>query len=433
MTTAQRPGSLWRHRDFMYLWGGQAVSEVGSQVTFIALPLLAVITLHATTFQAALLAAAGSAAFLLVALQAGTLVDRWRKKRIMVWADLLRGVLLATIPAAQLAGVLTLAQLYVVALLVSVLTVFFDVAYQSYLPMLVAEDQLVDGNAKIGGSQSFAQVAGPSVGGALVGAVGAAYAVAVDVLSFAVSTVLTGRIQDPEPTPEPRPAGTRLRTEVREGLAFVLGHPVLRKVVGCTATHNFFSNMTGAVEVVFLVRVLGASGRVVGFVFALGALGGLAGAALARRLADRVGTARIVWVSLVAGTPFLFAQPLAFSGWGVLLVSLTGAGMAATSVVYNVAQISYRQTVTPRRLLGRMTASTRFIIWGVMPLGALTGGALGTLLGVRPTLFIGAAGASLAVLWVLASPLGRVRDVADLPPELGGTNSAPTTTLAAGP
>ncbi|HVQ93831.1 MAG TPA: MFS transporter [Mycobacteriales bacterium] len=421
MTTAQRPSSLWRHRDFMHLWGGQAVSEVGSQVTFIALPLLAVITLHATTFEAALLEAAGSAAFLLIALQAGSLVDRWRKKRIMVWSDLLRGVLLASVPVAHLAGILTLAQLYVVALLISVLTVFFDVAYQAYLPMLVADDQLVDGNAKIGGSQSFAQVAGPSVGGALVGAVGAAYAVAVDVVSFAVSAVLTGRVRDPEPAPEPRPAGARLRTEIRAGLAFVFGHRVLRKVLGCTATHNFFANMTGALDVVFLVRVLGASGRTVGFVFALGALGGLAGAALARRLATRVGTARIVWVSVLVEAPFLFARPFAFSGWGVLLVSLTGAGMAAASVVYNVAQVSYRQAVTPRHLLGRMTASARFVVWGVSPLGAVAGGALGTLLGIRTTLFIAAVGGSLSVLWVLASPLARVRDVADLPPELGGT------------
>ena len=404
----------------MHLWGGQALSEVGSRVTSLALPLLAVTTLHASTFEAALLEAATTGAFLVIALQAGSLVDRWRKKRVMIWADLLRGVLLATIPLAWLAGVLTLGQLYVVAACTSVLTVFFDVAYQSYLPILVNDEQLVDGNAKIAGSQSFAEVAGPSLGGLLVGAVGAAYAVAVDVVSFAVSTALTIRVRDPEPQPERRAPGTRLRTEIREGLAFVLGHSVLRKVVGCTATHNFFGNMAAAIEVVFLVRVLGASGRTVGLVFALGALGGLAGAVLARSLANRVGTARIIWVSMLLEIPFLFARPLASAGWGVLLVSLAGAGGAGASVVYNVAQVSYRQAVTPRHLLGRMNASTRFIVWGVSPLGALTGGALGTVLGVRPTLFVAAAGASLAVLWLLASPLRRARDLADLPPESGG-------------
>lgn len=431
MTSSRNPASLWRHRDFLHLWSGQAVSEVGSQVTTIALPLLAVTTLHATTFEVAVLAAATSSAFLLVALQAGTLVDRWRKKRVLVWSDLLRGLLLATVPVAWLLGVLTLGQLYVVALVASVLTVFFDVAYQSYLPLLVAQDQLVDGNAKIAGSQSFGMVAGPSLGGLLVGAVGAAYAVAADVVSFAISTVLTARIRTAEPAPAPRPAGTRLRTEIREGLAFVLGHRVLCRVVACTATANFFSNVTGALDVVFLVRVLGASGRTVGLVFALGALGGLAGATLASRLAARVGTARIIWMSILLEAPFLFAVPLAFRGWGVLLVSVGVAGMSAAAVLYNVAQVSYRQTVTPRHLLGRMNASTRFIVWGVMPLGALTGGALAGVLGIRATLLLAAAGGSLAALWVLTSPLGRVRDIADLPAALGGRPDEPDV-LAAG-
>jgi len=383
---------------------------------------LAVTALHATTFEVALLEAASSAAFLLVALQAGALVDRWRKKRVLVWSDLLRGVLLATIPLANLAGVLTLVQLYVVAFAVSVLTVFFDVAYQSVLPILVADDQLVDGNAKMAGSQSFAEVAGPSLGGVLVGAVGAAYAVAVDVLSFAVSTVLTTRVRGLGPTElatGSRAAGPALRTQIREGLAFVFGHPVLRQVVGCTATANFFASVAGALDVVFLVRVLGAGSRAVGFVFALGALGGLAGAVLARRLADGIGTARIIWVSILAEIPFLFARAFAFPGIGVLLVSLTWAGMSATGVVYNVAQVSYRQSVTPRHLLGRMNASTRFVVWGVMPLGALTGGLLGSLLGIRPTLFLAAVGGSLSVLWILLSPLARARNLTDLTPADG--------------
>ena len=194
--------------------------------------------------------------------------------------------------------------------------------------MLRVEDQLVDANAKISGSQSFAEVAGPSLGGVLVSAIGAAYTVGVDVLSFAVSTVLTARIRDPETarvaTSAPV-AVSPLRGQIREGLAFVFGHPILAKVVGCTATANFFASVAGALDVVFLVRVLGASSRVVGFVFALGALGGLAGAVMARQLANRIGTARIIWVSILAEAPFLFARAFAFPGVGVLLVSLTWA------------------------------------------------------------------------------------------------------------
>ena len=395
----------------MLLWSGQAVSEVGSQVTLLAIPLLAALTLHATTFEIALLTAASSAAFLFVALQAGALVDRLRKKRVMVGSDLLRAVVIATVPLAQVFGVLTIWQLYVVALATSVLTVFFDVAYQSYLPVLVSTEQLVDGNAKIGASQSFAQFAGPGIGGLLVAAVGAAYAVLIDAVSFVVSTFSTAAIVDPEPTPAARPAGARLRTEIAEGLGFVLGHPILKKVVGCTATSNFFSSMWGGVEIVFLVRVLHASPRVIGLVFALGALGGLTGAAFCRRLTRALGSARIIWLSMLVTIPFTFAGPSAFPGWGVLLISVSGFVGGATSVVYNVAQVSYRQAVTPPHLLGRMNASTRFIVWGVMPLGALAGGGLATVIGVRPTMYVAAAGGSLAVLWVIASPLFGLRDV----------------------
>jgi MFS family permease len=395
----------------MYLWTGQAVSEVGSHVTMIAIPLLAAITLDASAFEIALLSAASSSAFLLVALQAGAWVDRMRKKRVMVVTDIMRAVTIGSIPLAQVFGVLTIWQLYVVALVTSVLTVFFDVAYQSYLPILVKKDQLVDGNGKIGASQSFAQFAGPGIGGGLVTLVGAAYAVLLDALSFVWSTIATALIRDPEVPPDRRPPEVKLRTEIAEGLGFVLRHPILKKVVGCTATCNFFSSMFGAIEIVFLVRVLDASPAVVGVVFALSAVGGLLGAVFCNRLARKIGSARIIWVSLLVTVPFAFAAPLAFRGWGVLLISVSGFALGFASVVYNVAQVSYRQAVTPPTLLGRMNASTRFIVWGVMPLGALTGGALAEVIGIRETLFVAAAGSLLAPLWVIFSPLFGMRDV----------------------
>ena len=411
--------SLWHHRGFLLLWGGQTVSEVGSAVTAIALPLLAVTTLGASTFEVALLSAASSAAFLLIALQAGALVDRWRRKRVLVRADLLRAAVLATLPAAQLLGVLSLGQLYAVALATSVLTVFFDVAYQSFLPALVPREQLNEGNAKLTATGEIGRVAGPGVGGALVAAVGAALAVGLDALSFLVSAALTARIEDPEAQPSPRVPGARLRTEIREGLAYVAGHPVLSRVVGCTATINLASAAIGALEVVYLVRVLGASATVVGLVFGLGAVGGVVGAVAAGPLARAVGSARIIWVVIAAEAPFAFATPLASPGWGVLLVSVSVAAGGFVGVVYNVAQVSYRQTVTPRRLLGRMNASIRFVVWGVTPLGALAGGGLATVIGVRPTLFVAAGVGALAVLWLLASPLRSARDLADLPGGLG--------------
>jgi MFS family permease len=402
--------SLWRNRDFALLWAGQSVSEVGSQVTMLALPLLATITLHASTFEVALLSVFSSAAFLLVALQAGAVVDRLRKKPILVWSDFARAVLIASIPVAHLLDVLTIWQMYVVALAASVLTVFFDVAYQSYLPVLVTRDKLVEGNSKIAGSSAVAQFAGPGVAGALVAAVGAPYAVAVDAVSFAVSGVATGAVRDNEPQPPQREAGRRLREEIREGLSFVVRHPILSRIVGCTGTSNFFSSMSGAVEIVFLVRVLHASPTVVGIVFSLAAIGALLGASTASMLARRFGSARIVWLSLAITEPALFLAPAAFPGWGVLLVAGASFALGFGSVVYNVAQVSFRQSICPPALQGRMNASVRFIVWGTMPLGGLAGGALGTWIGLRPTLVVAAAGGCVSVLWVIFSPLFGMRD-----------------------
>lgn len=406
-----RSDSLLRHRDFRLLWTGQSVSELGSQVTQVALPLLAVLELRATAFEVALLSALSSAAFLLVALQAGAWVDRRRKRPILVRTDWARAILIASLPAAHLLGSLTLAQLYVVALLSSVLTVFFDVAYQSYLPVLVPREQLVEGNAKISASAEVARFAGPALGGVLVGAVGAPLAVGVDAVSFLVSGAATTAVRDDEPAPEPRAPERRLREEIAEGLSFVLRHPILSRIVGCTGTSNFFSSLYGAVEVVFLVRELRASAAVVGLVYSLAAVGGLLGAATATPLARRFGSARIIWLSLAVTAPLLFLGPLAFPGLGVLLVAAASAALGLGAVVYNVAQVSYRQAICPPRLLGRMNAAVRFIVWGTMPLGALAGGVLGAAVGVRATLAVGAAGSCLAVLWVLASPLLRMRDL----------------------
>ncbi|MCW2545193.1 MAG: major facilitator superfamily 1 [Frankiales bacterium] len=406
--------SLWRVRDFTLLWAGQTVSEVGSQVTMLALPLLATISLHATTFEVAALSAASSLAFLLFALQAGAWVDRRRKRPILVWSDVLRAITIGTIPIAYGFDALTIWQLYVVAMVSSILTVFFDVAYQSFLPFLVRRDQLVEANAKLSSTGEVARFLGPAMGGGLVSAVGAPMAVLLDAGSFVVSAIATAGVRDKEPQPAARPEGMKLRHEIAEGLTFVVRHPILKRVVACTGTSNFFSNLFGAVEVVFLVRHLHATPTEVGLVYTLAAIGGIVGALVANPLARWLGSARVVWVSLVATSPFVFAGVFATPGWGIWLMSVSSAAMGLGAVVYNVAQVSYRQSICPPRLLGRMNAAVRFIVWGTMPLGALTGGVLGTTIGVRETLFVGAAGMCLAVGWVLASPLFGRRD---FPPE----------------
>jgi MFS family permease len=407
---SDRP-SLWQRRDFMLLWSGQTVSEVGSAVTQLALPLLAVITLDASTLEVGLLTACTNVAFLLVALPAGAWVDRWRRKPVLVWGDLGRVVLLGSIPLAQVLGVLQLAELYVVAVLTGVLTVFFDVAYQSYVPVLVKSDELVDANGKIGASQAFGQVAGPSIAGVLIGTIGAAYAIVVDAASFLVSGSLTSAIRRREDQPAPRPTGRRLRDDIKDGLFFVVQHPILKRIVGCTGTSNFFSSAFLAVEAVFLVRVLDASPAIIGAVFSIGSIGGLIGGALAGRIAKRVGSARVIWLSIAVTGPFQFLAAIAVPGWGVTLLAISVFALSIGSVVYNSAQVSYRQAICPPALLGRMNASVRFIVWGTMPLGGLAGGIAGALIGVRTTVFLTAIGQTSAALWLTFSPLFGMRDV----------------------
>ena len=415
MTDADTAGGLWRQRDFLLLWGGQTVSEMGSAVTQLALPLTAVVLLAASTFEVGILTAAATLAFAVIALPAGALVDRRPKRGIMIACDAARLLIIGSVPVAWAAGFLTMWQLYAVALTAGVCTVFFDVSYQSFLPALLKQEELLDGNGKLGVTQSFAQLAGPGLGGGLVGAFGAAGAMSADAVSYAISVVSLVGIRYREPAPQPtdgRAAGRRsLRAEIAEGLRFVVGDPILRKVVACTGTANLFSSMAGAVEIIFLIRVLHVRPAGTGLLFALAAVGGVAGGVLSGRIARWLGSARVIWFSiLVFGLP-QFLPALAEPGWRVALVPIGFATAFFAGVVYNVAQISYRQAICPPRLMGRMNAAVRWIVWGTMPLGALIGGALGTAIGVRPTLWIGLIGSWAAGFWVYFSPLRRMRDV----------------------
>jgi MFS family permease len=265
---------------------------MGSAVTQLALPLTAVVVLRASTFQVGLLTAAATAAFALIALPAGALVDRWAKRPLMIWCDAARMLIIGSVPLAAALHLLTLGQLYAVAVTAGVCTVFFDVAYQSYLPVVVAREQLVDGNGKLGATQSFAQVAGPGLGGGLVGLVGAASAMAVDAISYAVSvaSLLAIRVREEAP----RPAGGRpgLRAEIAEGLSFVFRHPILRKIVACTGTANLFGSMGMALEIVFLIRVLRVKPVDTGLLIAVASLGGVAGGLLSGRLGRRIGSGK---------------------------------------------------------------------------------------------------------------------------------------------
>jgi MFS family permease len=372
--------------------------------------------------------------FLLVGLPAGAWVDRVRKRRVLLLADVGRLLALGSIPLASAIASVTLTHLYVAAFVTGVLTVFFDVAYQSYLPELVGLDHLVEGNAKLTATESAAHVAGPGIAGALISAVGAVTAVVADAASYGVSFVCVGLIRAPSQRPT-RVAGTRtsLVRDIGEGLRFVWHEHRIRAVAFCTATSNLFSAIGTAVVLLLMSRELGFGGGEIGLVFAIGGIGGLMGAVVAPRLARWLGVGRaILWSIALSGIgPVLIAIAT-----GQLAFTLLGVGIAiqaGTGAAYNINQVSVRQALCPPRLLGRMNASVRFLVWGTLPIGGFLGGAFGSLFGLRPTLWIAAVGEAAAFLWLLPSPVPQMRDI-PLPieegpvtePILGATVEAPT-------
>jgi predicted MFS family arabinose efflux permease len=403
--SARREWGLARHGDFRRLWAAQTVSDIGSEAGLLAVPLVAIYTLHASTLEVGALSAAETAAFLFLGLPAGVLVDRARRRPAMVAADWGRALLLGSVPLAYALGWLTLWQLFVVASLSGVLTVLFDVASQSYLPFLVGRRHLEEGNAKLTTTQQVAHLLGPPLGGWLVQLLRAPYALLADAVSFVVSAVSVTTIRTVEPA-RPPSEQRHLGREIAEGLRFVNGQRLLRAIAAASATFAFFSTVGGSIVTVFLVRTLGLSAAMIGVLLAAASLGGLLGAALATTVARRIGSARTIWAASLL-------PPLAEPGWrvGFFVIGQAIFGFAAS--IYNVAQVSFRQRLCPDRLLGRMNATMRFIVWGCMPLGGLSGGSLGSALGVRTTLWLSAAGASLAPVWLLLSPLRRMRDVPD--------------------
>ncbi len=404
--------SLWRHRDFRQLWAAESVSQVGTQITLVALPVLAVTLLDATALEMGVLAALETIGFLVIGLPAGAWVDRWRRKRVLVTGDLVRAVALASLPVAYLLDALTLGQLYVVAVVTGTATVFFDVAYQSYLPTLVQRDQIVDGNAKLEVSRAVAQVAGPGLAGVLLRVLAAPLLIAANAVTFLWSAYFVGRISHVDVVPD-RATRRPLRTEIAEGLSFVVRHPLLRRIVACTGTSNLFSTITSTLLVLYVIRTLGLTEATLGLVLSAGSVGGLVGAFTAARVARVIGAGRTIPLSIVLVVPFAALVPLATLGAPQVLLVTSMAGFGWCVVVYNVTQVSFRQRLCPPALLGRMNASVRFLVFGTMPLGGLLGGVLGTTIGIVPTLWVAVAGQALAALPVLLSPLVEMRDLPD--------------------
>ncbi|HET8684918.1 MAG TPA: MFS transporter [Micromonosporaceae bacterium] len=424
---------LLRDHDFRQLFVADTISQLGTQVSQLALPLVAVVTLKATELEVGLLVTLEFLAFLLVGLPAGAWVDRLRRRNVLVTGDLGRALLLGSVPMAWWAGVLTIWQLYVVALLVGVLTVFFDVAYQSYLPHLAGRERLVEGNAKLEVVRASSQIGGPGLAGLLIQAVTAPFAVVVDAVSFVASALFVGLIRKREAKPE-RAADAHLGREIAEGLRFVLGNRLLRAIATCTGLFNLFGAATAAMTILFLVRDLGLGPGVVGLFFSVGAAGGLVGAFVVNPVVRRLGEGPAIWVSTAVTAPFTLLLPAAEPGWRVWLAAAGFFVVSIGVVVYNVTQVSFRQRLTPERLLGRMNATMRFLVWGTMPVGGFLGGVLGELFGARTTLWVAAVAQCLAFLPVFLSPLRRMRELpgpVDEPPPREAAMAGPAAESAA--
>lgn len=411
-----RRRSLARHPDFRRLWTGDALGQLGFQLTGIALPVLAVRDLGATEWQMGLLTAAETAAFLVIGLPTGAWVDRMRKRRVLITADVVRAATLAVVVALALTGHASMAVLYAGALVISVATVFFDVAHQSYVPGLVGLEHIGEGNAKLQATQSVAGVAGPALGGALLRVVAAPVLLAVNAGTYLVSALALSQIRKVETLP---PVADRrpLKVEIAEGLQFVLRQPLLRRIVACTAIGNLFTAAAGAVTVIYALRELGLDEAAYGTVLSASAVGGLLGALASDRLVRWVGEGRVIPLAALAFAPGAALTPLAsvlpFPPQATLIAG--GVLFYGAVVVYNVAQVSFRQRVCPPPLLGRMNASVRFIVWGTTPFGGLLGGWIGHTWGALPTLWVAAAGSVVAALPVLLSPLLRMRELPGAP------------------
>jgi MFS family permease len=418
MRRLRRPTSgLWGHPDFLKLWTGQSISEFGSQISQLAIPLLAATDLHATPIEFSLLGVVGFVPFILFALPAGAWVDRLRRRPILIVADGSRAVLLALIPVLWATQLLRMWELLVIQFVVGVFTVFFDVAYMSYLPWLVDREQLVEGNSKLQLTVSFAQVAGPSASGALVGAITAPFAIVADAISFVVSTGLMFRMRDREALAEPSPGASRpqLWRETKEGMRWVVGHPWLRAIAACTGASNFFSSVLFAIFVLYLVRTLRLSSPEIGLILAVGSGGAIVGALVVARIQHRVGVGTTIAGSAIIGSLANLAYPLAPRTFPapVLIIGLAIGSFA--NVAYNITQVSLRQAITPERLQGRMNAGMRWIVWGTIPLGGLAGGAIAQGSGLRLALWVGAIGGLFAFLPVV---LTSVRSIRTLPEQV---------------
>ncbi|HET7471884.1 MAG TPA: MFS transporter, partial [Candidatus Limnocylindrales bacterium] len=444
---------LLRHGNFARLWSAATISLFGTQVSQIAIPFIAAVLLNASAAEVGLLTTIEFLPFLLFTLPAGVWVDRFPKKRILVLGDLGRAVMLASIPIAYALNGLTIWQLYVVGFVNGVMTVFFDVADQSYLPTILERDELVEGNSKLQVSGSSAQILGQPLGGGIVAVLHAPIAVLVDAVSFIASAGLILSIRErlrtsardatagaATPAPgvagdavdgptaeasvtaeataaDPGAAGGGMRQQIVAGLRYIFGHEYLGNIAATTGTSNLFGNIGFAIFPVFAYRELALRPEQVGTIGGLGGAGVLIGALIASRVQARLGVGRTIVLTAASFGPLTLLLPLSMPETAFLLLSISFFFSSISNVLYNISQVSLRQAITPEHFLGRMNATMRFLVWGTIPVGSLIGAGLSELVGVRTTMWISAILGFFAFLPVLFSKVPSIKTIPTADPD----------------
>ncbi len=404
--------SLWGNREFVKLWTGQAISQIGSRITRTALPFAAVITLGAGPVEMGILSGAAAASMLLFGLFAGAWADRVRRRPLLIGADLARAAVLASIPMAAMRHSLTLTHLYIVAAASGLLTVLFDVSYQAYVPSLVERDNILQANSKLALSESVAEVSGPGIAGFLVQALTPPIAIAFDAMSFLVSAVSVALVRKPEPPPHPRAPGAHLGGEIAEGLRVSFRDPYLRAMALRSGTAALFMGFFASLYPLFTVRVLGLSPAAIGVVVAAGGAFALAGAATSEAVLRRVRFGHAFLGAVLFTNVTTFLHPLAH-GTAALSCAFLVAGQMGDFAfpVLNITETSLRQAAAPPRVLGRVNSAMSLLFNGLIPVGSLGGGLLAAAIGVRYAMFAGAGGYLLSSLWLVFSPIPHLREL----------------------
>lgn len=412
---------LWKHSDFMKLWTGQTISMFGAQITALALPLVAAITLKSSAFQMGLLTAIGYLPYILFSLFIGVWVDQFYRKPLMIITDLVRGFALLIVPIAAWQGFMTFELLCAVSFIVGTASVIFDIASMSYLPSIVKTDELVEGNSKLELSNSASQITGQSIGGGLIQLLTPPIAMLCDGISFFVSafTLLIIKKREDKPNnPDPK---QNVIGNIKEGLNFVFRNPILSRITISTGLFNLSGLIMESIYILYVTRELDLSPLILGIIFSVGGVGAMVGAAIAERAVKLFSLGRTLYLMLISSGVFYYlvitteALPTAVTVGLLMLVQFMDA---ATVVIYNINQRSLRTAITPDHMQGRMNASMRFIIFGSIPIGALLGGIVGELFGAQFTIALGATGMVAAGLLIAASPISKMKQIPTLEEEV---------------